>query len=69
MVKIAPAENRDDPNGLLKKLSRRLLQTDAPAQDCGAFSSFLTARNGDTSDATIRGLLHLMMSTPSYQLT
>jgi hypothetical protein len=28
----------------------------------------LKAREPDTGDATMRGLLHLMMSTPQFQL-
>ena len=35
-----------------------------PPEDAAAFSKFLEARGGTTDDSTIRGLLHLMMSTP-----
>jgi uncharacterized protein (DUF1800 family) len=66
---IAPPEMRESPDKLLAHLSRRFLQTEPEAQDREAFSKFLAARNGDTGDATVRGLLHLMMSTPEYQLT
>jgi uncharacterized protein (DUF1800 family) len=65
----APPEIRNNPDSLVSQLSRRVLQTEPAPQDRAAFFKFLTARNGDTSDATVRGLLHLMMSTPSYQLT
>ncbi len=67
--KLAPPEIRASPDKLITQLSRRVFQAESPAQDRAAFSSFLSAHTGDTSDATIRGLLHLMMSTPEYQLT
>jgi uncharacterized protein (DUF1800 family) len=69
VAKIAPPEARDNAEQLVTQLSRRVLLADAPAQDRNAFSSFLAGRKGPKDDATVRGLLHLMMSTPSYQLT
>jgi uncharacterized protein (DUF1800 family) len=66
---IAPEAMRESPEKLVAHLSRRFLQTEPEAQDGEAFSKFLAARGGDMSDATVRGLLHLMMSTPEYQLT
>ena len=69
LSKIAPPELRDDAQKLVTQLSHRVFQNDAAPEDRAAFTSFLEQRNGDTSDATVRGLLHLMMSTPSYQLT
>ena len=66
---MAPPEIRDNPDKLVTQLSRRVLQADPEQPDREAFLKFLGAHNGDTSDATIRGLLHLMMSTPEYQLT
>lgn len=66
---IVPAAMRESPDKLLKELSERVFQADSPAQDRETFSKFLASRGGNTSDATVRGLLHLMMSTPDYQLT
>ena len=66
--KMVRPEVRDNPEKLIAELSRRVLQTEPPAKDAAAFSKFLEARNGNTDDATIRGLIHLMMSTPVYQL-
>jgi hypothetical protein len=66
---IVPLEIRDDPDKLVTQLCRRVLQTDPARHDREAFLEFLAAHNSDRSDATIRGLLHLMMSTPEYQLT
>jgi hypothetical protein len=69
VAKIAPPEIRDSPDKLLAQLSQRILQTAPAAPERDAFAQFLAARKGDRSDATVRGLLHLMMSTPEYQLT
>jgi hypothetical protein len=66
--RLVPAGRRNDPQKLIVDLSRRVLQSDPPTDDVTAFTSFLAARKEDTSDATVRGLLHLMMSTPLYQL-
>jgi Protein of unknown function (DUF1800) len=66
---IAPPEVRDNADKLLAHLSQRVFHTNPQAQDQDAFSNFLAARKGDTGDETVRGLLHLMMSTPDYQLT
>jgi uncharacterized protein (DUF1800 family) len=66
---IAPPEVRDNADKLLVHLSQRVFQTNPQTQDQDVFSNFLAARKGDTGDETVRGLLHLMMSTPDYQLT
>jgi len=67
--KIVLPEARNNPEKLIAELSRRVLQTEPPARDAAAFSKFLEGRNGSTDDSAIRGLIHLMMSTPLYQLT
>jgi uncharacterized protein (DUF1800 family) len=67
--KIVRPELRDNREKLIAELSRRVLQTEPPARDAAAFSRFLDGRNGNAEDSTIRGLIHLMMSTPLYQLT
>jgi len=67
--RIASAEERTNPEKLIAQLSLRILQKDSPpAADAAAFSKFLEARGGTTDDSTIRGLIHLMMNTPIYQL-
>jgi hypothetical protein len=68
VTKIVSAEARNDRQRLIAELSQRILQKEPPAQDAAAFSRFLEARNGNIDDSTIRGLIHLMMSTPLYQL-
>ena len=66
--KIVSSETRSDPTKLITELSLRILQKDPPPADAAAFSKFLEARGGTTDDSTIRGLIHLMMNTPLYQL-
>lgn len=67
--KIAPPDLRGDPQKLVRALTFRLFQSTLTPRETQPFVDFLKQKNNDTSDATIRGLLHLMMSTPQYQLT
>ena len=67
--KLIPAELRRKPQELVAHLSNRLFQAKAAAKETEAFVRYLEARNPDTGDETMRGLLHLMMSTPQFQLT
>jgi hypothetical protein len=65
--KIVPDNQRRDPNNLIASLSQRLFGDALPEKEKATFSEFLAQR--DTSDQTVRELLHLMMSTPQFQLT
>jgi uncharacterized protein (DUF1800 family) len=65
--KFIPTELREKPSQLVAHLSARLFQAE-PVQG-EIFVRYLEARKPDTSDETMRGLLHLMMSTPQFQLT
>jgi len=67
--KLIPGDLREKPQELVAHLSNRLFQTKAPAKAAEAFVQYLKARYPDTGDETMRGLLHLMMSTPQFQLT
>jgi uncharacterized protein (DUF1800 family) len=67
--KLAPAELRDKPKELVDLLSGRLFQMRPGEKETNAFVQYLEARKPDTGDETMRGLLHLMMSTPQFQLT
>jgi uncharacterized protein (DUF1800 family) len=67
LTNLAPAELREKPRELVKFLASRLF--DGRTDDADTFVHYLEARKPDTSDATMRGLLHLMMSTPQFQLT
>ena len=69
LAKIAPAELRADPKALVEALGFRLFQTKLTPKESEVFLKFLDEQRGDTSDQTIRDLLHLMMSTPEFQLT
>jgi uncharacterized protein (DUF1800 family) len=67
--KLVPADLRGKPRELVDLLSRHLFQSSAPQKEAETFVKYLEARKPDTSDETMRGLLHLMMSTPQFQLT
>ena len=67
--KLIPAELRKKPQELVAHLGNRFFQAKAAAKEADAFVHYLEARKPDTGDETMRGLLHLMMSTPQFQLT
>ena len=67
--KVAPDGLRQDPDALLHSLALRLFQAPASPRDAEAFGKYLSTAPGDRiTDQTIYGLLHLMMSTPAFQL-
>jgi hypothetical protein len=68
VAKVIPADLRDKPKELVDFLSVRLFQNRASDKMLATFAQYLEARKPDTSDQTMRGLLHLMMSTPQFQL-
>jgi len=65
---IAPAELRGDPERLVDTLGWRLFQTAPAERERKAFLEYLAARPSPASPDTLLGLLHLMMSTPQFQL-
>jgi len=67
LTKLVPVELREKPRELVDFLASRLF--DGRIGESDTFVQYLEARKPDTSDATMRGLLHLMMSTPQFQLT
>ena len=69
IAKLVPADLREKPRELVDLLGRHLFQTSPPQKEAETFVKYLEARKPDTSDETMRGLLHLMMSTPQFQLT
>jgi uncharacterized protein (DUF1800 family) len=69
LSKIIPGELRDRPEELVANLARRLFQIEPTAKQTETFLAYLKTRAPDQGDETMRGLLHLMMSTPQYQLT
>ena len=66
--KLVPAELRDKPRKLVDLLSTRFFQNPPSEKEANAFVQYLEARKPDMSDATMRGLVHLMMSTPQFQI-
>lgn len=68
IAKVVPDNLRDQPKQLVEMLSARFFQTQPPEKETNAFVQYLEARKGDTGDETMRGLVHLMMSTPQFQL-
>ena len=66
--KFMPNELRDEPHELVDRLSTRFFETRPAEKETTTFVQFLESRKPDTSDATIRELVHLMMSTPQFQL-
>ncbi len=70
LQKLAPAALRADPAALVKNLAVRLFHGPPTEKQQIAFLAYLQAASpdGNLSDATAAGLLHLMMSTPHFQL-
>ena len=68
ITKLAPSELRDKPRELVGLLSKRFLQSRPTEKEIDTFVQYLETRKPDTSDETIRGLVHLMLSTPQFQL-
>ena len=69
LARIIPPEVRARPQELIAQLARRFWQAQPNEKQNETFLAYLQSRAHDTSDQTIRPLLHLMMSTPQYQLT
>jgi len=68
VAKIVPDNLREKPKDLVDFLSVRFFQAQPSEKEASAFVQYLEARKPDTSDETMRGLVHLMMSTPQFQL-
>jgi len=67
--KIVASPIRSDRDKLLAYLSWRVFQTKLKPAEQEPFMQFLQNKPAPISDETLRDLLHLMMSTPQYQLT
>jgi uncharacterized protein (DUF1800 family) len=68
VARIAPAALRADVGKLVDALSLRLFQTTLTGRSRDAFVEFLQSKSQPADDEAVRGLLHLMMSTPQFQL-
>ncbi len=69
LEKIAPAALRADPVKLCDTLALRLLNAPVTGAEREKFLAFLQNHGPAISDSALRDFLHLMMSTPDYQLT
>lgn len=65
-----PKEEREDADRLVRYLEWLLYQAPLREQEKGAVKEYLAKRStGPITDEQVRDLLHIMMSTPHYQLT
>ncbi len=67
---LVPRELREDVSKLVEALGFRLFQSPLSEKDRVAFESYARAKKGVVfTNTEVAELVHLMMSTPSYQLT
>jgi uncharacterized protein (DUF1800 family) len=69
LTKVVPTEVRGDPKRLVDYLCFRLYQDPLTPRDKATFVKYVSDHGPNPDDNTLRELLHLMMSTPQYQLT
>ena len=67
--KIIPPQVRSDPKRLIAYLCFRLFQDPLTPRDTQPFIQYASDHGPNPGDDALRELLHLMMSTPQYQLT
>lgn len=67
--KIAPQSLRDSPNDLLDPLAFRIFNSPIEPDELSHYLSYLEKLPIPYSDASVRDLMQIMMSTPSFQLT
>jgi uncharacterized protein (DUF1800 family) len=69
-AKIAPAELRESPAKLVADLCFRFFQAPVPDKEREAFEAYAMVKLGTSfTDRELAELVHLMMSTPHYQLS
>jgi uncharacterized protein (DUF1800 family) len=69
-AKIAPAALRESPAKLVAELCFRFFQTEVPSKEREAFEAYAKVKLGASfTDGELAELVHLMMSTPHYQLS
>ena len=66
--RIVPDELRGKPRELVDFLSARFFQKQLPEKETNIFVQFLEFRRPDTTDTAMRELVHLMLSTPQFQM-
>jgi len=66
---LAPADSRHDRAALLSNFCHRLFQTQLSAAERRPFEEYLASQGeAPLTDKAVANLLHLMMSTPQFQL-
>lgn len=68
LEKIAPQADRTDPERLVDQLSFRVFNFPPTAKEKAAYKAFIQRNLIPYSDAPVRDLMQVMMSTPEYQL-
>ncbi|HET9800528.1 MAG TPA: DUF1800 family protein, partial [Chthoniobacterales bacterium] len=68
IAKLVPSEIRAKPREVVDLLTKRFFSARPDDKEIDAFVKYLEARGSDVSDTTLRELIHLMMSTPQFQL-
>jgi hypothetical protein len=68
-AKLAPPDLRGDRKELLAALEWRVFNAKLPPAELEPFEDYLRNLGREPDDAAIREVLHLMMSTPQFQLT
>ena len=68
VAKLVPSEVHNKPREIVDLLAKRFFPTRPSDKEIDTFARFLESRGPNTSDATVRELVHLMMSTPKFQL-
>ncbi|HWY41254.1 MAG TPA: DUF1800 domain-containing protein [Chthoniobacterales bacterium] len=66
--KLVPADLRAKSHEVVDLLAKRFFQTRPAQKEIDAFAQFLESRGPEITDANLRELIHLMMSTPQFQL-
>ncbi|MFN0128398.1 MAG: DUF1800 family protein [Verrucomicrobiales bacterium] len=69
LASMVPPDLRHDRTALIQSLSERLFHTSLDADTRRPFEEYLAGQGeSEVSDAVLANLIHLMMSTPHYQL-
>jgi uncharacterized protein (DUF1800 family) len=66
--KLVPTELQTKPREIVDLLTKRFFQTRPDVKEIDTFVKFLETRGAGITDANLRELIHLMMSTPQFQL-
>lgn len=67
--RLAPLELRDEDAALIASLTERFFHADLPAKDLEKFRDYARSKESKRfTDQEVGELIHLMMSTPHYQL-